>query len=263
MVRISENLTQQQINNSPIGEPTEMDNIIENNIYLKNYAIEIDESAIEFKKKILGIQNINDTENISNSLTLIRNDGLTNIENLLRIVEFEGVVGDFVETGVWKGGAVIFAKYIINKLGLNSKVYVCDSFRGLPKPNPKYTADKGDIHHTVSHLNIPKSVVEDNFKRYDLLDDNVVFVEGWFSDTMPELKKQIDKISILRLDGDMYESTIVVLENLYDLVSDGGYIIIDDFSLDGARQATIDFRAKYDITSPLIKVNHTIFYWKK
>lgn len=241
-------------------------NKISENIIVENYSSEYvnrTKELDELKKKILGVDKLGNAVDRSRTLTLIEKSGLDNIEYLLTKVKDENIEGDFVETGVWKGGAVIYAKAVINKLELNSKVYVCDSFKGLPPPKPEYKKDLGDSHHTVEFLRVSKEKVQENFNRFGLLDDNVVFVEGWFSDTMPELKTKIDKIAVLRLDGDMYESTIVVLENLYDLVSDGGYIIIDDYSLVGAREATEDFRKQRKIESQLISCNHTIYYWKK
>ena len=215
------------------------------------------------KKDILGVTKLGNAVSLSNTLTLIEKSGLDNIEYLLTKIKDGNIEGDFVETGVWKGGAVIYAKAVIDTLELDSKVYVCDSFKGLPPPDPKYKTDEHDIHHTKDFLRVSKEKVQENFNRFRLLDDNVIFVEGWFSDTMPELKTKIDKIAILRLDGDMYGSTIEVLENLYDLVSDGGYIIIDDYSLTGAREATDNFRKQRNIESQLISCNHTIYYWKK
>jgi O-methyltransferase len=199
----------------------------------------------------------------TNGYTLIGRDGLDNIENLLIDVHKNKIQGDFVETGVWKGGACIFAKGVMDNLGMKGKVYVCDSFKGLPPPNPLYPADNGDSHYTLTSLSIPKEEVESYFKDFNLLDDKVVFVEGFFSDTIPPLKEKIKSIAILRLDGDMYESTITVLDNLYDLVPIGGYVIVDDYCLKGCIAAIGDFFAKRNITYPLIKINNCIHYFKK
>ena len=95
-------------------------------------------------------------------MTLIEKSGLDNIEDILTKVKNENVEGDFVETGVWKGGAVIFAKAVINELGLNAKVYACDSYEGLPAPDGKYQADYNDQHHTRDWLKISKEQVEEN-----------------------------------------------------------------------------------------------------
>lgn len=199
---------------------------------------------------------------LQNRLTLIGSDGLDNLEFLLREIKKEGIRGHFVETGVWEGGACIYAKEIIDELGLLMRVYVCDSFRGLPPPDPKYPADEGDKHHQVLDLMIDSNIVKMNFLQYSSL-DSVVFVEGWFKDTMPRVRDDIGKIALLRLDGDMYSSTIEVLESLYSKVTKGGYVITDDYCLFPCREAIDKFRADNQITSPLIKVNTCIYYWKK
>lgn len=211
----------------------------------------------EFKQKIITYP-----QGSTNGYTLIGPDGLNNIEYLLRKVKDENIKGDFVETGAWKGGACIFARGIMNELGIKGKVYVCDSYKGLPVPDVEcYPVDRGDDHHSIDDLRISKKDVEDNFKKFNLL-ENVIFVEGWFKDTLPELKKEIKNISILRLDGDMYQSTMEALENLYPLVSVGGYIIIDDYLLWRAKRALDDFMKKYDITSTIEYVDKT-YFWKK
>jgi hypothetical protein len=92
------------------------------------------------------------------------------------------------------------------------KIYVADSFDGLPKPDTvKYPVDKDDTHYThYLYLAVSREEVENNFRKYGLLDDQVVFLEGWFKDTL--CQAPIEKLSILRLDGDMYGSTIESLE---------------------------------------------------
>ena len=82
--------------------------------------------------------------------------------------------------------------------------------------------------------------VRRNFERYGLLDDQVVFLKGWFKDTLP--KADIGALSILRLDGDMYQSTMDALNALYPRVSPGGYCIIDDYALPNCQKAVDEFR---------------------
>jgi hypothetical protein len=195
--------------------------------------------------------------------TLIGKEGLDNIEKLLHSVKDEQIDGDFVETGIWSGGACIFARTVMNQLGIKAKVYACDSFNGLPKPNLEvYPQDDGDEHYKSEYLKVSKKDVSNNFEKFGIL-DNVEFVEGWFKDTMPILSKKLKNISILRLDGDMYESTIQVLEALYKKVSIGGYIIIDDYGHVNCIKAVDYFRQINNIIEPMIKVNPEIYYWRK
>ena len=141
------------------------------------------------------------------------------------------------------------------------RVFVVDSFKGLPPPTPElYPADTNDQLYTMTQLAISRQQVEDNFRRYGLLDERVVFLEGWFKDTLPTAPT--DRIAVLRLDGDMYESTIQIYENCYHKVSRGGVVIVDDYgAIPGAKQATLDFRARHGITSPILPIDSTGVWW--
>jgi len=146
------------------------------------------------------------------------------------------------------------------------KVYVYDSFEGLPKPNAeKYPFDLNDNHWTLKDLAVSLEEVKENFKLFSDIDDSVIFVKGWFRDTMPI--NEIEKISILRLDGDMYESTIDVLDYLYPKLSIGGFCIIDDFAHKGANAAVMDY-IKHNITDEIITIDssgksYPSSYWIK
>jgi len=191
--------------------------------------------------------------------------GLIRLENLQFCVEDvikNNVEGDMIEAGVWRGGACIFMRLILKKYEINDKiVYVADSFEGLPKPDPKYQNDDNDIHHTYDILQVSLEKVKQNFELYGVLDKPVMFLKGWFKDTLKNT--HIQKLSILRLDGDMYGSTMDILENLYDKVSSGGYVIVDDYMLPPCRKAIEDFRKDNDIHEPIIEIDGSGVYWKK
>jgi hypothetical protein len=200
-------------------------------------------------------------ENLAPALSMIGYKRLTNLEHLVTDVLDNKIDGSFIETGVWKGGACMFVKYIFNKYNCDKKVYVADSFMGLPTPNEeKYPKDSNDIHHTYDFLKISEEDVKKNFADFNLLDDNVVFLKGWFSETLPNVN---DKFSIIRLDGDMYESTMDALVNLYDKLSINGYVIIDDFSFHACSSAVNDYRKENNIDEEIIKIDPSSVYWKK
>lgn len=190
---------------------------------------------------------------------------MENIEFCVNDVLKNNVPGDLIETGVWRGGAVIFMKALLKVANDTSRtVWVADSFEGLPKPDEeKYKADKGDVHHTLSSvLAISMEDVKRNFEKYGLLDDKVKFLKGWFKDTLPTAP--IDKLAVIRLDGDMYESTINGFDNLYPKLSKGGYLIVDDFgAVPGCKQAVMDYREKYNITEKIIDIDGAGVFWKK
>ena len=194
--------------------------------------------------------------------TMIGTIRMRNLRWLCETAILDDVPGDFVETGVWRGGACIYMRGILEAYGdTNRRVFVADSFKGLPPPSPsEFPADTGDAHHTHPQLTASRSDVEENFRRYGLLDDRVVFLEGWFKDTLPAAP--VSKIAVLRLDGDMYESTIQALDALYHKVSRGGFVIIDDYFLKPCSQAVNDFRNKHSITSPLIPVDGWAVWWR-
>lgn len=179
------------------------------------------------------------------------------------IVEKE-IEGDVIECGVWRGGASIFMRAALDVYGdAARRVFVADSFQGLPPPQPeKWPQDYGDPHHTWQVLAVSLEEVKANFARYELLDDRVVFVPGWFEDTLPALEP--GPLSLLRLDGDMYGSTMTALEALYDRVSPGGFVVIDDYgAVVACRAAVDDFRAARGITTPVEEIDWTGVFWRK
>jgi O-methyltransferase len=176
----------------------------------------------------------------------------------------QGIPGDLLEAGVWRGGACILMRGVLAALGDESrKVWVADSFEGLPKPDiEKYPADANDPHWTFTQLAVGIDEVKNNFRRYDLLDDQVVFLQGWFSETLPTAP--IDRLAVLRVDGDMYGSTMDVLSALYSKVSPGGYVIIDDYgAIKSCRQAVEDFRELHSIDSPIEWIDWTGVFWRR
>lgn len=197
------------------------------------------------------------------ALTMI---GLMRLENLQFCVEEtirNNILGDLIETGVWRGGATIFIKLILKKYGIKDKlVFVADSFEGLPKPNvDRFPEDEGDDLFTYDALKISLDEVKKNFQIYGALDDQVKFIKGFFEDTMKNITT--NNFSLIRLDGDMYGSTWSVLENLYEKLSSGGYLIVDDYRLGACKKAIHDFRKLKNIQEPIIPIDGSGVYWKK
>jgi O-methyltransferase len=181
------------------------------------------------------------------------------VEDVLR----RGVPGDFLEAGVWRGGACIFMRAALQAYGDPTRVvWAADSFRGQPPPDPgRYPRDAGDTFWTMDLMKVSLADVRRNFARYGLLDDRVRFLVGWFRDTLPAAP--IERLALLRVDGDLYESTLDALRALYPKLSVGGYAIIDDYALPACRAAVEDFRAAHGVAEPLEPIEWTGAYWRR
>jgi len=176
----------------------------------------------------------------------------------------EDVPGDLLEAGVWRGGACILMRGVLAALDVEDRsVWVADSFEGLPPPDAEtYPADAGDRHWTFSELAVSIDDVRANFARYELLDERVRFLKGWFKDTLAGAP--IPRLALLRVDGDMYGSTMEVLDALYDKLSAGGYCIVDDYgAVAGCRAAVEDFRRARGIEEPIEQIDWTGICWRK
>jgi len=192
--------------------------------------------------------------------------GLRRLDNVQECVEevlATDVRGDLIETGVWRGGVAIFMRGLLAAHGVRDRiVFAADSFEGLPEPNPEeYPADDGDELHTIDALAVSRAEVERNFDLYGLLDDQVRFLEGWFRDTLPVVRER--SWAVVRLDGDMYESTTDALVNLYPGLSVGGFLIIDDYAHTPCRQAVEDYRTAHGIDEPIKRIDFTGAFWQR
>lgn len=201
-------------------------------------------------------------------LTMLPWSGIQNLHMVIADTLARNIPGDFLEAGVWKGGACILATALYEAAESDTRVFVADSFAGLPKPDAeKYPEDRNDEHYVRDDLRISQETVTEHFSRiFGSLPKRVVFLKGWFKDTLPNAP--IEKLSVLRMDGDMYESTMNILENLYPKLSVGGYCIIDDYHHYGCRKAVEDYRKRFEITAHIQKAadsrpHDEIYYWIK
>jgi O-methyltransferase len=189
---------------------------------------------------------------------------LENVQQLAQRVIDEEIPGDFIETGVWRGGCCILMRGVLAVNAITSrKVYVVDSFEGLPPPKPhRFSHDEGLNLHLHLGLAVSLEQVKDNFSRYGLLDQQVVFVKGLFQDTLPSF--EAGPFGLIRLDGDLYESTYVALEALYPKLSPGGFVIIDDYGgVPACQAAVLDYRTRMGIESPIHTIDWTGSWWQK
>lgn len=178
--------------------------------------------------------------------TMMGLERLNNLEFCVNDVITNDIPGDFIECGVWRGGAIIFMLAMLKELHIRDRiVWAADSFQGLPQPsNP--LDKRGYGNYPLDALQVSLQQVKENIAQYDLLNDQVGFLQGWFGETLPDAP--IEKIAILRADGDLYESTMDILNNLYPKLSIGGYCIIDDYgALAQCGTAVREFWEKHNI----------------
>ena len=164
--------------------------------------------------------------------------GLKRLDNLQRCIEqvlHDDVRGDLIETGVWRGGACIFMRGVLVAYAVTDRsVWAADSFEGVPRSTHPNDAGVDLSVGVLPVLAVPLEQVQELFSRYGLLDAQVRFLKGWFKQTLKDAP--IERLALLRLDGDLYESTMDTLVPLYDKVSPGGFVIVDDYeSTPGAR----------------------------
>jgi len=205
----------------------------------------------------------NNLENTGFRHTMIGRKRLDNIEFCLQQILRDGIPGDLIECGVLRGGAAIFMRgYLAAHHVTDRIVWVADSFQGLPPPTLPQDREQRLTADLFPMLAIDLDTVRNLFERYGLLDDQVRFLPGWFKDTLPSAP--VENLSLLRLDGDLYESTIDALESLYDKVSAGGFVIIDDYgALPPCRQAVTDFRGRRAIRDEIQPIDWTGVFWRK
>jgi len=191
--------------------------------------------------------------------TMIGHRRLDNVRDCIAKVVQDDIPGDLIETGVWRGGTTIFMRGVLKAYGVaDRKVWVADSFEGLPAPVS--SSDGADLSG-VKYLKVSLAQVKSNFERFGLLDDQVRFLKGYFRDTLPHAP--IERLSVLRLDGDLYSSTMDALRSLYARVSRGGYVIVDDYySWAPCRQAVDEFLNEQSRKPQIEPIDWAGAYWR-
>jgi O-methyltransferase len=196
----------------------------------------------------------------------------TNSIQLAMEVEKRSIEGDIVECGIAAGG-----NFALMMIGAPTRTFWgYDSFEGIQLAGSKDTEQAG-IGAITHDTNVPsdqllkssgitahsKQEVINNLTKWGLWDKvKTELVEGWVQKSMEN--NHPEKIAILRLDMDIYDPTKYVLSLLYDKISKGGYIIIDDWALTGVRLAVEEFWKERGIDPKILTIeNSTPIYWVK
>jgi O-methyltransferase len=176
----------------------------------------------------------------------------------------DGVPGDLVEAGTWRGGSAMMMLAVARAHGdRDRRLYVADTFAGLPPPDAeRYPDDRGLRLHREPRLAVSLDEVRAGFERLGLLDERVVFLEGLFADTLPAVADRT--WAVIRLDGDLYGSTMDALTHLWPGLAVGGFVIVDDYgAVEGCRRAVEEFRTRHGISAPLQQVDWTGVWWRR
>lgn len=221
------------------------------------------------------------TTGLPRDFCIVKWDGyerLMRVQDLYLKILKDGVQGDLMECGVWRGGMTVLMRALLKAYGdeNNRRVLVSDSFQGMPDSIPRdgiseeirkldeeqwgkrimeRAADGSGRMVEKRALTVEENLVTDNFRRFGLYDNKVVLVPGWFNESLPTApaKYGIQKLAMLRIDGDMYSSTMDVLVHMYPYVSSGGYVIFDDYNIEQSALAVKDFFQKEGLSMSLIK----------
>jgi hypothetical protein len=202
--------------------------------------------------------------------TMVGFERLINAYDVVKLAESKSLPGAIVECGVFKGGS---AAVMTMAGSVERQIWLFDSFEGLPEPTVEdgtmaieYSGDRSSgalepIGQCVGPLDVVKGLF---FEKLGVDAARVHIRQGWFQDTLPAARHEIGPIAVLRLDGDWYDSTRVCLENLYDLVIAGGFVVIDDYGYwEGCRRAVDEFLVARKLNVSLIPVDDSGVWFTK
>ena len=199
----------------------------------------------------------------SQAHTMIGLRRMDNLQQCLHTILSGTVPGDLAETGVWRGGSVIFMLAFLTAYEATDRaVWAADTFSGVPEPaDPGNRVDLRPAWNTLNDiLSVDAAQVRQNVQRYGLDDTRIRFLEGRFRDTLPQAP--IERLALLRLDSGTYEGTADALEHLYPKLSPGGFLIVSDYVIDGVRRAVNEYRRTHSIRETLRPIDHSSDFWR-
>lgn len=175
--------------------------------------------------------------------------GVYQMQDHIEQVRSKAVVGAIVETGCWKGGLGAYMAQF------GREVWLFDSFEGLPEMtenDAELLNAKGlPLHTKTGYIAVSEDTPREIAEKLKVKPH---IIKGWFNETLPKHKEEIGQIAILRLDGDTYDSTLDALNTLYDSVSEGGIIVVDDYyDFGGCRKAVYDFFSSKNIAPSIYR----------
>jgi len=177
---------------------------------------------------------------------------LDHLRGCLEALRNDAVEGDLIESGTGRGGAAIFMRGFLEAHEIaGSRVWVVDRFDGRELP---------DGEDDVRFPPVLNSVRE-GFARFDLLDDRVKFLQGPPASELGH--SSIDEVALLRVDSIDPEEVRAILEAIYERVSPGGFVVIDDYGSAGCQEAVEAFRADIGVQEPLERIDWSAAAWRR
>lgn len=201
--------------------------------------------------------------------TMTSKEAMYSLYSSTKYIEEAKIPGDFVECGVWKGGNIMLIAKVLNNLKIyDKKIFLYDTFRGMPKPSKidlkikdlssaydKWKKNQNKKYNSWCYA--PLQVVKKNVFSVGYPKKNFIFVKGKIENTIPKIIP--NKIAILRLDTDFYSSIKHGLIHLFPRLSKGGVLIIDDYEYwSGAKKAVDEYIKQNKIPILLIRIDSTV-----
>jgi hypothetical protein len=208
-----------------------------------------------------------ETINFVKPYTMTSVERLKSLIDAVNYVSTNGIEGDFVECGTWKGGSVMcMQKKLIELNQTNRKFWVFDTYEGMPEPDELDKNFKQTSAQQLMNEEEKEKSLTWAYSNYEETTGNILstgypkekinFVKGLVEDTIPQTP--IDKIAILRLDTDWYSSTKFELEHLYPKLVKGGVLIIDDYGhWEGCRKAVDEYFTNNNIPIFMMRIDYT------
>jgi O-methyltransferase len=200
-----------------------------------------------------------------NGLTMIGLRRLDDLQTCVESIIADGLEGDLIECGAWRGGASILIRATLDSLGQQDRtIVVADSFQGFPAPDDDSEDQELEIQmNAIDYLAPELDAVRGHFERFGV-SRGVEFVPGFFEDTLADLTSR--RWALIRLDADSYSATKLALESLYPNLAVGGYLVVDDYfhlHLPACRQAVDEFRRAHGIEDEIARIDWTGARWRK
>ena len=234
----------------------------------KNLLSQILEQHPQMISGRIGDQEFQELLQIIRPYTMLSEERLFSLFSLAKRVCLENIPGNFVECGVAAGGSSALLASVIKRYSKQPRrlLYAFDSFEGMPTPS-EHDKHNGLLADATGWGTGTCAAPEESLREICAkigVSEIIQTVKGYFQDTLPGMQDKIGMISLLHMDGDWYESTKTILDNLYDMVVNDGLIQVDDYGFwEGCRKAIHEFEVKRDIKFQINNIDNTGIWFSK